>query len=62
MGYFGAAFEVSEVRVEPDALQRERHARISPADPRYTFGEIEVVGDFLERRRLIDAYIPFHTG
>lgn len=60
MGYFGAAFRVSAVRVEPDALRVSVTLDLA-GGTRYTFGDIEIVGDFLNRR-LIDAYIPFHTG
>jgi translocation and assembly module TamA len=60
LGYFGAAFEVSEVRVEPGAHSASVTLNLV-GGPRYTFGDIEVVGDLLERR-LVDAYIPFRTG
>jgi translocation and assembly module TamA len=60
MGYLGAAFKVSEVRVEPDALRASVKLDLA-GGTRYTFGEIEIVGDFLNPR-LVRAYIPFHTG
>ena len=60
LGYFDASFKANRVLVDAQA-----HSATVTLDlvggPRFTFGEIEIVGDFLERR-LIDAYIPFHTG
>jgi translocation and assembly module TamA len=60
LGYFDAAFVISEVKVDAVAHGATLHLDLV-GGPRYTFGNIEIVGDFLERR-LIDAYIPFHTG
>ncbi len=60
LGYFEAAFKTSTVQV--DAVEHRASVDLElVGGPRYVFGNIEVVGDFLERR-LIDAYIPFHTG
>lgn len=60
LGYFDASFNANRVLVDAQG-----HSAAVTLDlvggPRFTFGEIEIVGDFLERR-LIDAYIPFHTG
>ena len=60
LGYFDASFVVSEVKVDAVA-QRATVSLDLVGGSRYTFGDIEIVGDFLERR-LIDAYIPFRTG
>jgi len=60
LGYFDASFVVSEVKVDAVA-QRATVSLDLVGGSRYTFGDIEIVGDFLERR-LIDAYIPFQTG
>jgi translocation and assembly module TamA len=60
LGYFDASFTTSEVRVDVG----ERSASVTIAfvgGTRYRFGEVDVVGDMLERR-LIDAYIPFRAG
>jgi translocation and assembly module TamA len=60
LGYFDAKFARSEVRVEVAA-----HRAVITLDfvggTRYVFGDIDVVGDALERR-LVDAYVPFHPG
>ncbi|MCX7064180.1 MAG: autotransporter assembly complex protein TamA, partial [Proteobacteria bacterium] len=60
LGYFDASFVVSEVKVDAVA-QRATVSLDLVGGNRYTFGDIEIVGDVLERR-LIDAYIPFRTG
>ena len=60
LGYFDAEFKVNEVRVDPDAYRATVNLELV-GGARYTFGDIEVIGDFLNRR-LVDAYIPFHTG
>jgi translocation and assembly module TamA len=60
LGYFDANFARSEVRVEV----AERRAVVTLdliGGTRFTFGDVEVVGDALDRR-LVDAYIPFHPG
>ncbi len=60
LGYFDASFKVNRVLVDAQA-----HSATVTMDlvggPRFAFGDIEIVGDFLDRR-LIDAYIPFDTG
>ena len=59
-GYFDAAFTTKTVTV--DAAEHRASVDLDlVGGARYTFGEIEVVGDLLERR-LLDAYIPFHAG
>lgn len=60
LGYFDAAFKASRVTVDAQAYSATVELDLV-GGPRFAFGEIEVVGDLLERR-LVDAYIPFHTG
>jgi translocation and assembly module TamA len=60
LGYFDASFEISRVRVDAQAHSAAVTLDLAGGS-RFTFGDIEIVGDFLERR-LIDAYIPFRTG
>ncbi len=60
LGYFSATFKTSVVRVDARKLSAAVTLNLIGGQ-RYKFGNIEVVGDFLARR-LIDSYIPFHTG
>ncbi len=60
LGYFDASFRASRVTVDAQAYSATVELDLV-GGPRFAFGEIEVVGDLLERR-LVDAYIPFHTG
>jgi translocation and assembly module TamA len=60
LGYFDATFEASRVLVDAQAHSATVTLNLV-GGARFSFGEIEIVGDFLVRR-LIDAYIPFHTG
>ena len=60
LGYFDASFRASRVTVDAQAYSATVELDLV-GGPRFAFGEIEVVGDLLERR-LLDAYIPFHTG
>ncbi len=60
LGYFEAAFKMSAVRV--DEVGRSASVEFDlVGGSRFVFGDIEIVGDFLQRR-LMDAYIPFNTG
>ncbi len=59
-GYFSAAFKTSVVQVDVQKL-RATVVLDLVGGPRYAFGDIEIIGDFLARR-LVDTYIPFHTG
>ncbi len=60
LGYFDAKFVRSEVRVEV-----ARHSAVVDLElaggPRFVFGDIEVVGDALDRR-LLDQLIPIRSG
>jgi len=60
LGYFDAKYSRSEVRVEV-AGRRAVVALEMVGGTRFVFGDIEVVGDALERR-LVDAYVPFRPG